>query len=567
MGHKHTDTRSEASQHDHFQRRISALRTERESFIPHYMDLAEFIQPRRGRFFIQDRNKGTKVHSSIINSHATFAHQTTRSGMMAGTMSPAHPWFDLKTFDPKLNEFQPVKDWLFDVTRIIRDIFSESNFYNQAPVLLGELILFGTGCMSHVDDFDNVARFYTHTAGSYLLGQDERLKINTLGREFEWTTSQIVSEFGRDNCSPAIQNAYDRGDYDNWFKVTHLTEPNPDYKRGKRGLSKNKRFLSVYFEPGEVGLGKHRYLSTKGFDAFPAYCPRWDVTGEDIYGTDCPAMTALGDIKGLQIEEKRKAQGIDKMVNPPLQGPASLRGTGVSSLPGGLNLYEINEKGHKLSSVYDVNIQLGELRLDMNAVEARIDRAFYVDMFLAISRMEGIQPKNELDLMSRNEERLLMLGPVLERLQGEFHDELIDRVFNQGMKAGIFPPVPEELENRPLRIKYISTLAMAQRAVATQSIDRAAAFVGNLGEMWPHVLDKFDADQAVDEYSLAIGTPPRIIKSDDIVQAERQQRAEAQQQAQAMEQAKAMAGALKDVAGAKTGDDSVLTDVLEAAGG
>ena len=71
----------------------------------------------------------------------------------------------------------------------------------------------------------------------------------------------------------------------------------------------------------------------------------------------------------------------------------------------------------------------------------------------------------------------------------------------------------------------------------------------------------------MDEYSLAIGTPPRIIKSDDIVQAERQQRAEAQQQAQAMEQAQAMAGVLKDVAGAKTGDDSVLTDVLEAAGG
>jgi hypothetical protein len=48
-------------------------------------------------------------------------------------------------------------------------------------------------------------------------------------------------------------------------------------------------------------------------------------------------MVALGDIKQLQQETKRKAQAIDKMVNPPLDGrraaqePARLR-----VLPGGV---------------------------------------------------------------------------------------------------------------------------------------------------------------------------------------------------------------------------------------
>ena len=568
--HKHYNDITKTPQarmRDYFNKRLSSLKGELQSFIPHYKELSEFIQPRRGRFFTQDRNKGTKKHSSIINSHASFAHQTARSGMMAGTMSPARPWFDLKTYDPALDEFQPVKEWLFASTTIIRDIFNQSNFYNQAPTLLGEMLLFATGCMSHVDDFNDVARFYTHTAGSYMIGQDERLKVNTMVREFEWSVYQIVRDFGYKNCSVAVQQSWDKGNYDQWYPVVHFVEPNPDYKKNNP-LSMFKRFRSVYYEPSEIhaGKGDGKFLSMKGYDDFPAYVPRWDVTGEDIYGTDCPAMTALGDIKGLQVEEKRKAQGIDKQVNPPLQGPASLKNVPVSSLPGGLNIFDVNDKNHKLSSVYDVQIDLSALRADIGAVEERINRAFYVDMFLAISQMQGIQPRNELDLMTRNEERLLMLGPVLERLQGEFHDALIDHTFNQCLRAGILPPAPEELQGRPLRVRYVSTLAMAQRAVATQGIDRIMSYAGNIAGMgWQEVYDKIDADQSVDEYANALGVPPKIVRSDDAVALIRQQRAEEQKAAAQLEAIQSLANSAKMATDAKTGDENVLTDLAGGA--
>ncbi|MEN8146330.1 MAG: portal protein, partial [Campylobacterota bacterium] len=107
----------------------------------------------------------------------------------------------------------------------------------------------------------------------------------------------------------------------------------------------------------------------------------------------CPAMTSLGDIKGLQIEEKRKAQAIAKMVNPPLHGPASLRDKPISSIPGGASTYDTGQGQEKLSPIYQTDPRVQELMLDIEKVEGRIDKAFFVDLFMAISNMEGIQPK------------------------------------------------------------------------------------------------------------------------------------------------------------------------------
>jgi hypothetical protein len=55
-------------------------------------------------------------------------------------------------------------------------------------------------------------------------------------------------------------------------------------------------------------------------------------------------------------------------------------------------------------------------------------------------QMQGVQPRNEREIIERNEERLLMLGPPLERIQRELLSMLIDRTFNQAIRADIFLP-------------------------------------------------------------------------------------------------------------------------------
>ena len=520
---------------EYFDRRVSAMRGQRQSFIPHYKELSEFVTPRRGRYFIDDVNKGTAQYQAIINSHATQALRTARSGLHAGVMSAARPWFRLAVLDPDIMEQQDVKIWLETMEQILRDIFNQSNLYTMAPVMLGELLLFGTGCMTHVDDFADVARFYTHTIGSYMVAQDERYVVQTLAREFKRTVEQLVQQFGLKNISISARNSWDRGNYDTMIPITHFVEPNPDAQDG--GIFNNRKpFRSISYEQGREDK---KFLGISGFDEFPAYVPRWEVTGEDIYGTDCPGMTALGDVKGLQTEERRKAQGIDKMVNPPLHGPASLANVPSSSLPGGLTTYAA-QGTHVLKPVYEVRPQLGELMADIEKVEGRIDAAFYVPLFKAITSSEGIQPKNELELIAIDQERLLELGPVLERVHGDFLAKMVSRTLNQVFRARIAPPAPEAIQNQKLDVRFISSLAIAQRAVSVGGIERLTAFAGSLAEVWPNAPKKVDAMQSIDEYGKAIGVPAKIIVPDEVVAEQLAKEEQEKQMLQAQEAIKAI---------------------------
>ncbi len=525
---------ADQTRRDYYSRRMSQMANERSSFDSHYKELSDNISPRRGRFEVSDRNKGTKRHKNIINSKGTQALSTARAGLFAGVMSPTRPWFDLSLPDPDLAKYMPVKVWLEQVAQQMRTVFNAGNLYTMAPTMIGELLLFGTGCMTHVDDDENLARFYTHTVGSYYLAQNDKSEINTVARQFEMTAEQMVKEFGEENLSQEVKDALTRSNLDAWFPVEHFIEPNDDFRPGNP-MAKHKPFVSVKYEPGN--RDKDKFLSVSGFDEFPAYCPRWGLTGEDIYGTDCPGMTTLGDVKQLQIQEKRKAQAIDKMVNPPLTGPASLRNTSVSSLPGGLTLYDGDPTRNKLEAIYNVNLPLGQLVEDMDRVERRIDNAFYVDLFLAISNMEGIQPRNQLELSERNAERLLQLGPVLERLQGEFLDDLISRTFNQMVRADLLPPAPEEISGQPLKVEYVSSLAQAQRAVDTRGIDRLTEYTAGLMASGLSDGRKFNGDQAIETYARLIGTPVKLITDDQEVEAARAEEAAAQQRVQQMEMA------------------------------
>lgn len=535
---------------EYFNKRFSGMDIERESFVDHWRELQEFVSPRRGRFMVEDRTRGRKRHQSIINSKATQALRVAVAGMLNGTMSPSRPWFKLETFDPDLMESEAVRQWLHKAELIVRSILNESNFYNMAPVFLKELLLFGTSAMTHVDDFEDVARFYTHTAGSYYIAQNDRLEVDVIAREFEWPCVQIVKMFGAENVSEHVKLAWDRGNYNNYFRIRHFIEPNADYKRDSK-LSVDKQYISVYWEPSNRGVDKDKILRVSGFDTFPAYTTRWDITEGDIWAVDCPGMTALGDVKQLQTEEKRKAQAIDKMVNPPLSGPPNIKNVPVSSLPGGLTIFEGDNQKQKLEPIYQVEPRLQELRLDMDAVERRIDNAFFVDLFLAISNMQGIQPRNQLDLSQRNEERLVQLGPVLERLHGEFLSPMIDRVFAQASAADIFPDAPEELQDSSLRIRFISSLAMAQRSIVVSDIERLTGFGASLAAGgWPGALDKFNPEQAMDVYAQAIGVPPSVIISDEEVEAKRQaqaQEAARQSQANQLEQGVDIAQAASEV--------------------
>ena len=553
------------------------LRADRQSYDSQWQDIGKFISPRRTRFDPNEKNRaGVNPWNSIINNITTTSLRIAVSGMFAGNMSPTRPWFALEHSDDQVMERDDVKEWLRKVETRILSVFRESNFYNMAPTTLEDLLAFGTGFITHVDDVDKLARFYSHPIGSYYLGMDDKLNINYAVREFTLTVYQVISMFGIENVSAQVKNMYDQGNYHVGVALVNHMMPNI-IRQGENPFALGKPFLGVYYEAGYGKVGSrfslnnkagddNQFLRVEGFYERPFFAPRWNVTGEDTYASKCPGMLALGDTKQLQTQEKRKGQAIDKQTSPPLQAPP---GTGdVNSLPGGVTYRQNGAADNKgITTLYDVNINLADLRADMDAVERRIKDAFFVPLFLAITEMEGVQPRNEFELINRHDEALLQLGPVLQQVQGEFLSPVVERVFSQLQRAddngrnGILPVLPEVLNNSPLQIRYISTLAQAQRAVATQAIDRTVGFVGRLAQIRPEVAEKINADWAVEEYGRVTGTHPKLFIDDNVLAEQRAERAEQEKRAQEAEIANSAAGTVKQLSDAKTGGDSALTEI------
>ena len=534
--------------------RWGQLKSERASWYAHWQELTSYILPRNGRYFRQDRDRGYRRHNNIYDSTGTRALRVLGAGMMSGATSPARQWFRLATPDPELNSYDPVKLWLDDVTKRMQRVFQKSNTYNALHQMYEELGCFGTAATILLPDYQSVIHHYPLTCGEYCISTDAKGRVCTLYREFEMTVSQVVKEFGLEKCSVSVQNMYHTGNLDQWVPVIHAIEPRADRDIGKRD-AKNMPWGSYYFEVGgEEGV----FLRESGFQYFPALCPRWSVIGGDIYGNS-PGMEALGDIKQLQHEQLRKAQAIDYQTKPPLQVPASMKNRDVETLPGGVSYYDGQSNGIK--TAFEVNLNLQYLLNDIMDCRERVRGAFYADLFLMLANIPNSR-MTATEVAERHEEKLLMLGPVLERLHNELLSPLVDITFTRMVASGAIPPAPPELQGMDLNVEFVSMLAQAQRAIGTNAVDR---FVGNLGaiaQMKPDILDKFDQDQWADVYADMLGVDPSLIVADKevaVLRDARNRAMAAKEQAAAMQQT---SQSVKNMAQAPTGQQNALTDVM-----
>jgi hypothetical protein len=541
-------------------RRMGALKSERSSFDSHWQEISDNLMPRAARFFVSDHNRGEKRHNQIYDNTGIRALDELAAGLMAGMTSPARPWFRLTTSDPELDESAAVKSWLADNTRLMQMVFNKSNTYRALHSSYKTLGAFGTSASLVLPDFKGVIHHYPLPIGEFSLATDYQGRVNTLYREFQMMAGQMIAEFGSAKVSQTVRNLAEKNPYA-WVTVHQSIEPRKQRDASKRDAL-NMPFQSVYIEAAGPD---DQILRESGFRDFPALCPRWDVTGADTYG-ESPGMKALGDIKQLQHEQKRKAMGIDYQTMPPLQMPTSAKAALVDTLPGGHSFVDSSAPGGGIRTAFEVNLNLRDLLMDIEDVRGRVRKSFFADLFMMLANSSNPQ-MTATEVAERHEEKMLMIGPVVERLHNEILEPKIELTFARMLEAGMVPPSPKELQGMELNVEFVSMLAQAQRAVATNSIDR---FVGNLGavaQFKPDVLDKFNADKWADAYSDAMGIDPDLIVPSKEVALIRQARAQAaQQQAQSEQAAMAVEAAAK-LGGVNTSNPNMLTDATAAFSG
>lgn len=554
----------------HLEGRLAMLHNWRWSWWSHWQRLAEYFLPRRSIWLVVANRmwKGAPINDAIIDSTATLAMLTCAGGMWSALTNPTRSWFKLGTALPMVEIDADGKEWLEDTEQRMFAVLAGSNFYTTMAQGFQDLSTFGTAPVIIYEDYEDIVRFYLPCAGEYYLACGARLAIDTLYREFTFTVSQIVEFATLDKCPEQVQKLWRQGggSFDVEFIVAHAIEPNFALDtRGRPGGSQIDVVPGI-FTYREVywlkGIKTEQPLSKRGFRDKPFMAMLWSRVSNDPYGRS-PGMDALGDTKQIQVETREKAEFIKKLTKPPMGANPELKNEPNSIIPGHITYMSTDQNKKGFWPLFEMQAAaLGPMVEDIKGVSSRIEKCFFVDVFMAITQMQGVQPRNELELTKRDLERLQKLGPVIDLVEGELK-LCLTRVLGIMERRRILKPKPKSLANVPLKIEFINIARIAQRSATSVAMKDFFATMGGLSSAAkaagvPDPLRVVDLDKSARKYGDVNNFPSECIFTPEQVMEQDQIRAKANQQVQQPGQAMAAVNAAKTLADTSTGPGTAL---------
>jgi hypothetical protein len=526
-----------------YEQRLSELKTERARWEPAWREIAEQFVPYRTVWTAADRNDGLKKDKTIPNNTPVEAINTLVAGMMAGITSPSRQWYSLTASDPAVRDNSEVEMYLMSCRAIIDKELQASNWYSAlANGVYMDLGSIGTAAM-FAEDNNGRMRFRPMPIGEYFLDVNAEGEVDTCYRELTLNVRQTVAKFGLDVVSERTRSAYNRGSYASDVTIIHAIQPNADYGGGF-----DKKFKSCWWEVGHEN--KEAFLREGGYEEFPVLAPRWFVRPGDAYGRG-PGWNARGDARMLQYLEDRLMKMNDKIVNPPLRASSGIKRH--SLLPGDITTMPRGENAilEPIMSIDPnaMNVLLGHIQ----RTEERVRRSMFVHLWQNMLSDDRNQRATATEVEARRQEVMLMLGPLLENLNGGLLEPAIERTFSVLERAGRLPEPPEVLAGSSVSIEFVSVMHQMQQATGLLGINTLVQNIGMLAQLQPSVLDKLNSDVLADEIGRITGVRPDAINDEEKTSEIRGARAQQEQAEQMAEQAQPIAGAVKTLSEVDTG--------------
>lgn len=534
-----------------------ALKAARSTYMSDWKDLSAMFSPARGRWNNAVEKSRAKDFLEVIDNTPFLSRRTMASGLMSGMTSPARPWFKLMAGNEELDDIPSVKRWMDDETRAMRQLFASTNTYHLLHHLYEEMATFGLGGAFLMGDAGRVMHGHGLTAGEYCIATDSKGKVNTVYREFRYTVGQMAARFGANTLSPSVKNMYDRHKMDQTVPIVHAVQP-----RAQRIITSRSNldmpFEAIYFEMGSTA---DNVLEETGHEIFPGLFPRWQTIGNSAYGT-APALEALGDARALQHAQLAKGMAIDNAVDPELLVPDHMINKFRKRAKGKAYAYSPTEGSARDAQVHQLitaQVDYQPLLEDIYDTRERVSKALYADLFAMMLGQKERTPVTATQVDAEQEERLLMLGPVVESLQDGMLRPLIDLAFHYRQEAGLVAePPPELVDGMELEVSYTSVLAQAQQMIGIGAIERAMQMMAGMAQLNPEALDKLNTDSMVDDYTDMVGLDPDNVRSNEETQAIRDQRRQQQQVQQAAELAATAAPAITALSNTSESDRSAI---------
>lgn len=547
------------------------LNADRANFLQHWQDVSNYVCPDRADYTVS-RSPGQKRMQYIYDSTAIQSHEQLTSGLHSLLTSPTLQWFGLKAEDEAINKNTEARIWLDDASARTYALFngSKHNFASQSSELYADLGSIGTSVMLVQESPRTDVLFSTKHMRECVIDESEEDRVDTLIRKWSWTAKQAWQAWGAE-CGPTVAKAaMDPAQEKKQFEFLHAVRPRLVRDAG-RADARHKPFESAY-----VSVSDAAEISQGGFDEFPFMVPRFSKSTGEKYGRS-PAMKVLPDIKTLNLMMKTVLMAAQKTVDPPMNVPDDGYLHPINTTPGARNFFRSGVRQMATPMQDGSDVRLGVEMI--NSLRAQVRSGFYADWMAMPSDPsdpaaagKGVTATYTLQ---QRDEKMRLLSPLLARLQSEFLGPLIDRTFaimwrrSKAMRFGpgamLLPP-PQILVGVPLRVEYVSPIAIAQKASQLDGVQRLVQTALTLGQIDPIAPRILDIEAILRLTGQDLNTPAVALKSPQVVQQEAQAAAEAQAQAQNHAALANVAGAAKDgTAALKNINDVVTTNQLGTA--
>ncbi len=518
-------------------------KAEKSTVASTWHDIMYFTNPRK-RDILSERTEGEKLPTDVYDDTAIQSNLVLAAGLSGYMTNSAQRWFEVKAKDEKLMEDGQVRRFFADATDIMYAAIGESNFYQQVHEMYLDLGALGIGFLYEEEDSKDDIRFYArHPKEIYIL-EDHREEVNIVYRAFKMTAWQSYTFFGKDKVSDAVKKSLDKQDYGKEFSYVQYVAP-----RFERDVSKDDT-LNMPFASFWVCETSKKICKESGYREFPYFTPRFYKNTNEAYGYG-PGISSYSDIRMINQMMEYYIKGAETSLWPAWMLEHDSMIGSLDLRAGALNYQRapLTQGMQAQQLTTDNKYQIG---LDfIDRTERKISSAFFADLFLMLTQKPNM---TATEVIERSQEKMLILGPVLGRLQNELLNPLINRTFNILARRGKLPTPPEQLMEAEYEVVYVSPLAKAQRAIQARDMTTFLSLVGQMAELGPSILDNIDGDVVIEKLSRIYSVDPDIIRDSKERDAMRKARDEQQSKANAVAMAEQIANTASSGAQAKETD-------------
>lgn len=541
-----------------------------------WIDCGRWAAPHRTKW-MTSMVDGERNNAHIVDATHILALRSNVAGFLEGNTSASRPWVRFATSNEEINDRPDVHQWLARYSNRCMEVLGNSNFYNSAGQFYYDFSVFNTGA-HYIQELKDRRFYHTLIPGSYYLINNGMNEAVVMVREMSLTVKAIVDHYGIkkpdgsytwENISWNVRKMYDQGNYTTQWTIVQVCLENTEFDPSKPQHGFNQKWLCVTYELGGTGGQNYQYSTEfsdlladtkerqKWLEAYatmrkPFVAGKSDSGANFEYGEKGPTLDALGLIKSLNKKAIAKDQALEQMLRPPLQGPANLRKSYITTaansyVPVDPTSYS-QGKGQALRSIFEINPAMPQLVADVEDLRSQVNKLYYADYLLYLTQNPKTRTAEETRAVVQ--EQQLVIGPMLQSLNITYNVPIVENVGHYVLFDDPYMkqfPIPAALQGQFLRPEFISVFAQAQRAADMPAISQYMSMVEQVGQLNPTVWDKANLDKLCDLYEDRLFLPPGLNRPQAEVDAKRQAAQVQQQRQQMLEQTlPAIAKASKD---------------------